>query len=165
MSKFYSEKFGLKPAPTTDLEMRVFCQRPGRIDGEGKPIYFTEQAHKDTCDVNKIIQKYDRQGLINHVSHFEAQFGDVSGFDFKTMQEKVLNAKSMFDKLPSAIRTRFNNDPQYLLTFMDDPNNRDEAIKLGLINSQWTPETDGLGEHVKLGENKVKADPAAEPAE
>lgn len=164
MSKFYCQKFDTNSPATSTPEMRNHCKRPGRTDEDGNIIYFTEQAHKDQCDVNQIIRKYDRQGLITHVSKFEAQFGDVSGADFKAAQDKVANAKKMFAELPSKIRERFENDPASLLTFMDDPKNRDEAIKLGIIDSRWTEDTDGLGEHVPLGANKNK-DPEPAPTE
>lgn len=153
MGKEYREKFQKEGKATTTPEMRVFCQRPGATDLDGNIVYVTEQAHKDTCDVNKIIRKYDKQGLITHVSRFEAKFGDVTGLEFKAAQDKVIAAQAMFNELPSEIRNRFGNDPSKLLSFMDNPDNRDEAIKLGLINKNWTPETDGIGEHIKLGEN------------
>lgn len=143
----------------TDNVMRVHCQRPGKRDYEGKIIYFTEQAHKNICDMNQIIKKYDKTGLISHVSKIEAKYGDLTGMDFKNMQDKVAGAKSMFNDLPSEIRKRFQNSPQKLIEFMDDASNRDEAIKLGLINPMWTEETDGLGigEHIKSDdERKIK---------
>lgn len=51
----------------------------------------------------------------------------------------VARAKTMFDDLPSELRDRFNNDPTKLLKFLDDPNNKDEAIKLGLVNPPKPP--------------------------
>lgn len=158
MGKLYRETTGEVGNSRTSQEMRIFSQRPGRRNDQGKPIYTTEQAHKNECDVNRIIQKYDRTGLITHVSRFEAEFGDLTGLEFKAAQDKVANALSMFEQLPANIKKRFRNSPQDLLTFMEDPNNREEAIDLGLIDSRWTPETDGLGEHVKAGENVVKLD-------
>lgn len=156
MGKIWRELTKQDGVPTTTVDMRIHCQRPGKSDSEGKPIYFTEQSHKDQCDVNNIIKKYDRDGLILHISKFEGKFGDMSGLDFKEIHDKVINAKLMFDELPSEIRNRFRNSPQELLTFMDDPGNREEAIKLGIVREEWTPETDGIGEHVKEGENIVK---------
>lgn len=153
MSKQYCIDNNLTGQPTTSPEMRVFCQRPGNHDEDGNPIYFTEQSHKINCDVNAIIKKYDKTGLISHISRFEAQFGDLSGNDFKTMTDKIINANNQFNNLPSEIRNRFQNNPEELLRFMENPLNRDEAIDLGLINRKWTPDTDGLGEHVKEGQN------------
>lgn len=158
MSKAYREETGDIGVSRTSQEMRVFCQRPGNLDEFGLPIYFTEQSHKKECDVNHIISKYDQNGIITHVSKFEGQFGDVTGVDFKIMQDKVAGAKTLFNQLPSKIRNEFENDPQKLLSFMDDPKNRDKAIKLGLINKDWTEDSDGIGEHVKEGKNIKKPD-------
>ena len=156
MSKVYEEKFGKKKV--TQEQMRVFCQRPGAVDENGKIEYHTEQHHKKECDVNEIIKKYDKTGLITHISKFEAKYGDLSGAEFQLMQNKVATAKNMFNELPAEIRKEFDNDPAKLLSFMDDPENRDKAIELGLINEKWTEGTDGLGEHVKDGENVNKGE-------
>jgi len=154
MSVKYYEKFGTEQI--SKPELREFLKRPGKRDGDGNLMYVTEQSHKDMCDINKIIAKYDRTGLITHVSNFEAKFGDMTGIDFKIMQDKVASAQTMFNQLPVNIRNRFDNDAQQLLLFMDDSENRQEAIELGLIHKDWTPETDGLGEHVKKDENVKK---------
>jgi phage internal scaffolding protein len=130
------------------VDMRKFCMRPGKMDKNGKPIYFTEQQYKDVCDVNKIITKYDKTGLIIHVNKIEAKYGDMTGHDYKQMLEKVIDVKNMFNQLPSEIRNRFSNSPERYLSFLEDPGNREEAIKLGLIKADTPPEIDGLGEHV-----------------
>lgn len=149
MSKDYCEKTGKNSSPTTPAELRVHCQRPGRQDEDGKPIYFTEQNHKKECDINNIIKKYDKTGLISHISRFEAKFGDLTGLDFKTMQDAVKGAQSSFNALPPDIRNRFENDPGKLLAFMEDPKNRQEGIELGIISAEMAENLDGFGEHVK----------------
>lgn len=148
MSKEYCKKFGVHSQPTTSEEMRIHCQRPGNMDEDGNPIYFTEQHHKKECDVNNIVKKYDKTGLIEHIQRFEGEFGDLTGMDFKAMQDKVANAKSRFNLLPADIRARFDNDPQKLISFMDDPRNREEGITLGLIKKSTPEDLDGFGEHV-----------------
>lgn len=161
MGKEYRDFANDYSLPTTTPEMRAFCQRPGLVGDDGRPQYRTEQVHKDICDVNNIIRQYDKRGLITHVSKIEAKYGDLSGLDFKHMQDTICNAKKMFEELPSKIRNRFKNDPKELIEFMDDPENREEAIQLGIINAGWSPETDGLGEHVKEGENILKREQEA----
>lgn len=116
----------------------------------------TEQAHKKECDINNIIRKYDKAGLILQSQEFEDQVGNVTGVDFKTAMDLVTRSQQNFEKFPSHIRKRFKNSPEEFLKFMDDSNNRDEAIKLGLIKREWTPETDGLGEHVPKDGNVNK---------
>lgn len=158
MSKEYRDKIikeeQLELPPFTNPSMRKYSQRPGRKLKNGKPQYTTEQSHAPQCDVNRIVAKYDKHGLITHVSRFEAKYGDLTGLEFKQAQDMILNAKETFKELPSNIRKRFNNSPEYLLTFMEDPKNRAEAIQLGLINPDWTEDSDGLGEYVPEGGNK-----------
>ena len=154
MSKKYLEEFGKKKIGKN--LMRNFCQRPGKVDENGNIQYTTEQHHKLECDINNIIKKYDRTGLITHVSKIEAKYGDLTGMDFKIMRDQVANATSMFEALPAEIRKEFDNDPAKLITFMEHPGNRERAIKLGLIDGEWTEETDGLGEHVPKGGNVKK---------
>lgn len=129
-------------------KFRKFLQKPGKINPDGSPCYFTEQAHRDTCQVSQIITKYDRTGILHHVNKIEAKYGDLSGDDFKTMADKVHDARKSFEELPSSIRKYFDNSPEHLLRFMENPGNRDKAIELGLIKGSWTPESDGLGEHI-----------------
>jgi len=151
MSEAYRKEFGDPGVPTTDVAMRLFCQRPGRVDKDGRPLYRTEQGHKAECDVNNIVRKFDKTGLLTHVSKFEADYGDLRGIDFKNAMDLVLQSKKSFDGLPAAIKKRFRNSPEDLLRFMEDPSNRDEAIKLGLIRPDVAADKDGLGEHVKDG--------------
>lgn len=158
MSKAFYLEFGEFAENVSRETIREWSKRPGRHDDMGRKVYFTEQGHKKQCDVNGIVRKYDRDGLILHVSKFEAKYGDMTGLDFKSAHDKVLHAKESFESLPGEIRKRFRNDPSELLDFMSDPGNRDEAIKLGLINGNWTEETDGIGEYVRIGENKLKTD-------
>lgn len=163
MSKHYREVNNLEMEVKTSKEMRTYCQRPGKMDKNGNPVYFTEQAHKDQCDINQILRKYDKTGLITHVSKMEGTYGNLTGMDFKEAMDLVINANRMFKDLPSEIRKRFNQSPQDFLAFMEDPNNREEAIELGMINPSWSVLTDGLGEHVPEGSNVI-ADPEVDRA-
>lgn len=140
----------------TTKAMREACKRPGRTDEHGSPLYFTEQVHKNQCDVNHIIRKHDTGGIILHVSKMEHQYGDMTANDFAAMQQIVLQAKSSFEALPSKIRNEFKNSPELFLKFMEDPANRDRAIELGMIDPDWTEETDGIGEHIKSDEERKK---------
>lgn len=160
MSNAFLTKFGTKGHKKSD--MRKWCQRPGKKGKDGKPIYFTEQHHKKECDVNLIIKKYDTQGVLSHVNTMEARFGDVTGADFRKAQDLFIQAKNSFESLPSEIKKRFQNDAGQFLEFMEDENNREEAIKLGLIRGDTPEDKDGLGEHVKPDDyDKEKEEEAA----
>lgn len=92
----------------------------------------TKQSFKDDCDVNKIIKRYKATGVVTHLNAMEARYGDLTGIDFDRAMEIVTNARGLFDELPSGIRKRFNNDPGLFLDFMDNPENAEEMVKLGL---------------------------------
>ena len=74
------------------------------------------------------------------------QYGDFVDIpDFQSAMNAVIGAQRSFDALPANVRKRFANSPQALMEFMSDPENRDEAVRLGLVNppsasSSPTPE-------------------------
>lgn len=94
-----------------------------------------KQSMSAECDINNIMSKYQKTGAISHFSRFEEQYGDVSQIDFFEAVSLVKNAQDMFDHLPSSIRDRFGHDPGKFLEFVQDANNRDEMIDLGLMRS------------------------------
>lgn len=146
MGKDYCVFHGVQGERTTDESMRQWCSRPGKRNADGSIQYKTEQNHRKECDINEIIRKYDKNGLITHIQRFEARFGDLSGVDFKTAMDTVTAASESFNKLPSSIRKRFSNNPEELLRFMEDPGNREEGIRLGLIHRDIPPDRDGFGD-------------------
>lgn len=149
MSKKFLDRFGNVEVPSRE-EIRSFLNIPEpERDGNGNILYVTEQAHRDRCDVNKIIARYAKTGLIDHVTDIEAAYGDMSGRDFKEMVDRVVGIQAKFNELPSSIRKEFGNDPSALLAFFENPDNRGRAIELGLIRGDSVPDRDGLGEHVK----------------
>ena len=128
----------------------------------------TEQCHRDECDINKIIAKYDRTGVLNHVNDFEARYEDLTGLDYQTMLNTVANANSMFEGLPSEIRNQFDNEPQKFISFMDDENNNEQMYEMGLkqrpISEQIGSESDPISngnEQPQSGENAPQAKEAS----
>lgn len=93
----------------------------------------TQQQFKDECDINNIIKTYSQTGVLP-VSKKVGAFLDVSNVaDYQTSLQTVYEAQRAFDALPSKIRTRFENDPNQLLAFIEDDKNYDEALSLGLL--------------------------------
>ena len=100
----------------------------------------TKQSFKDECDINNIMAKYQRTGLIDAVSRIQPQYGDVVGFDFQFAMDQIVQAQEMFMELPSSWRKRFHNDPREFVEFVGNPENREEAVRLGLIVEPEAPE-------------------------
>lgn len=122
---------------------QIWSSRPPRvyvdpgIDCQDNPLTpsQTRQSDAESCDINRIMAKYMRDGMFDWANRFEGQFGDVS--DVGTFQEAtqiILKAEQMFGALSSEIRTKFDNDPGKFLNFVSDPANEDEMRSLGILN-------------------------------
>lgn len=88
---------------------------------------------KDECDINNIIAKYDRTGLIDHVSNKSPIYADFSEVgDFHSCYNRIIAAEEAFFELPAVMRERFNNDAGEFIDFIHDDKNLEEMISLGL---------------------------------
>jgi phage internal scaffolding protein len=107
--------------------VQIDCTKDGR----------TEQNHGKACDINNIMKKYEKTGLVSHINENPGMYADVSSVDdYLTAMNKVLTAQEMFAALPSSIRNRFENDPAQFLDFASNPDNRQEMVEMGLLSSE-----------------------------
>ncbi len=120
----------------------------------------TKQAHKDECDINRIMAKYQKTGVITHVSRYSMEYGDATNLDYQTALNTVLEAQRMFADLPSSVRRRFDEDPAQFLAFVQDPENVEEMRSLGLVDIPEEP----IPIPVVMAANPVPDKPAPEPA-
>lgn len=105
--------------------------------GERSPQKFTspsrtQQQFKDEANINHIVERYTRTGLLPS-SKLTPVYADLSSVDFQAMQNKIIDAQQGFARLPAKVRKQFDNDPYQLLRFMEDPANAEEAKRLGLL--------------------------------
>lgn len=110
--------------PYTQLSVGIDCSADG----------LTKQSFRDECDINGIMSRYVATGMLEHVNERAGVFEDFSGFDFAQSMNVVAKANEMFAALPAQIRKRFQNDPVAFVEFVQDESNRDEAVKLGIVN-------------------------------
>ena len=95
----------------------------------------TKQSFAAECDINTIMSRYERTGVIDFVNAREGRYGDASAIDYQKALNIVIEADEMFADMPASLRSRFDNDPVKFLDFVDDPANLDEGIKLGLFKA------------------------------
>lgn len=111
--------------------------RPGRkltyFDKDGK----TQQHFRDEVNINSIIQRYKKTGVLGDPSRQslarKALYGDFTALDFFQAQNMIAGAQQAFMSLPATIRKRFNNDPGEIIAFLENDENRKEAEELGII--------------------------------
>lgn len=142
------------------------------FDEEGFGRSMAQQHFKDDADVNTIMARYSRTGLLvdplSVNTSRKPQFGDFSTVcDFHQAQNIIAESYEMFDALPSNIRKRFNNDPSELLAFIEDEKNHDEAVSLGLIDVAAVSDDKkvDIPHQVTIDEALKQTGPAVQPPE
>lgn len=92
-----------------------------------------KQSFKAECDINTIMAKYAKSGLVTHVNEHQGQYGDFIGYnDYHTSMIQIKKAEEMFLSLPAKMRAKFFNSPSEFLAFTQDPDNQEKMIELGL---------------------------------
>lgn len=93
-----------------------------------------KQSMRDECDINMILARYAKTGLLTPVVTRPPMFVDVSEVgDYRQAVQNVESAQNLFMELPATTRARFANDPAQFLDFATDPANETEMIELGLL--------------------------------
>jgi len=98
----------------------------------------TKQSMAKDTDINLIMAKYQRTGLVSFVNENQGEYMEAPEMDFHQAIDYIAKSKELFEEMPSNLRKRFNNDPGEFLDFVHDANNADEMVKLGL--AKRTPE-------------------------
>lgn len=93
----------------------------------------TQQQFQKEADINHIAEQFGLTGEMPQLLRIPTA-GDFEGiFDYQTAMNTIVEADRAFMTLPAKLRARFENDPAQLLDFLHDEENRDEAIRLGLV--------------------------------
>lgn len=102
----------------------------------------TQQHFADQVNINNILAKYRKTGIIEHVKRAEARFGSFPDMNATAADfDKVAKAKQSFEMLPAELRNKFNNNIPEFFEFLHDPDNRDQLTKWGFFNKKEGPET------------------------
>ena len=106
--------------------------RRSRVDFSESPS-MTEQSHSRGCDIHNIMSKYEKTGGIDHEKQYQGQYLDLpSSPDFHAAMNTIAQANSMFESVPSDIRKKFHNDPAQYIAFMQNAENYEKIVEMGL---------------------------------
>jgi len=111
--------------------------KPVCVTGPG----LTKQEFAKECDINHIMKRYISTGeLPRRADAFQPVFADVSNIgDYADTLRRIDAARDAFEQLPAAVRTRFSNEPNNLISFLNDERNLSEAVQLGLVSAPPKP--------------------------
>ena len=124
-----------------------------------------KQSSRDECNINYIMKKYEKSGLVTHTAQYEGRYGDFIGApEYHEAMNAVVHADNMFMSIPASVRKRFGNDPAEFLAFAQNPENAEELISMGLAKRPITALTEA--EPVAQGEVRDGGEAAnEEPSE
>lgn len=102
---------------------------------ECKDPSMAQQQFLEESDINNIVERFGLNGQLPENPRMP-QYGDFTQVgDFQSAMNAVIQAQSEFMQLPGKLRARFDHDPQQLLEFLANADNRVEAQSLGLLKA------------------------------
>lgn len=136
------------PAETTTPKTRFeyrhqYDDRADALERAATDIDFTgeesltQQQFAEDADLNKVLARWGITdgSALPPAAIDPSYYGDFSStIDYRQALDRIRDAKEKFEQLPAKLRKRFNNNPADLWEFVDNPDNVDEAIELGLLH-------------------------------
>lgn len=138
---------------------KIITRRPDgsrRVQTINEDVSLTDQQWKEDVNINTIMDRFQKTGRINHTSGKQGVYADVSQIpDLLTASNIVKDASEKFASLNSKIRERFSNDPLKMVSFLQDPQNYDEAVNLGMLTKKEMKNDDSNDEKSQKKEAKI----------
>lgn len=118
--------------------------RKKRVQKKFRGKSLTKQSHIKECDINEIMKRFERTGLVEHANTHQGDYGDFTFVpeNYQEALQLVQNAQQMFLTVPAKVRQAFDNDPGRFLAFVQDPTNEDKMREMGLLPPVEPPKTE-----------------------
>lgn len=101
----------------------------------------TKQSFAKECNINNIMARYEKTGIVEHVMNNPGHYGDFSEpLEYQEALNKVNAAQALFDALPAQVRAKFDNEPYVFLEYAQNPENYEKLVEMGLAVAPETPE-------------------------
>lgn len=109
----------------------------------------TEQSHRKECNINCIIDRYKRTGVLGTIEQTRDMFyGDFANVGtFHEAQNLLAESREKFMALPSNVREAFGNDVTKFLDALRDNSQIGKLIDLGIVKK--------VAENIATPENPV----------
>lgn len=97
----------------------------------------TKQSFADESNINIIMKRYEKTGMLDHLNRFDGQYGDfIEAPDYHTAMNAIREAGELFMTIPAGVRAKFENDPAKFLAFVQDEKNHEEMVEMGLARQK-----------------------------
>lgn len=140
-------------ATISPVEIRNGLSPQKHVFARSGEVSRTQQNFKAECDINQIVLRYRKTGLIQHVNARRPEYGFASGDDFRESLELIRKGKELFESLPAKVRSHFDGSVEAWLDYVNDPENDSTLDDPGQLWDKLFPPAEPEGET-----------PASEPA-
>lgn len=119
----------------------------------------TRQEFAAECDINTIMKRYQKTGVINHFAPRSPQYLDLGEGvpDLMVAMNTMIAAEQAFMSLPAVVRKEFDNDARSFAEYAQNKDNLPKLREWGLAAPEKTPDAPVRVEVV----NPVQDAPAA----
>lgn len=124
----------------------------------------TKQSFRDGADINKILAKHAKAGTLDHITQYGGQYGDFADFDFHEAQNRLAEATTIFDALPSEVRREFGNDPSKFFATVGSMSDEDLRKQIPALAEPGTQLPQVVRTPANVPEDPPEAPPADAPA-
>ncbi len=90
----------------------------------------TKQSQKDECDINMLLERYNRDAAAGHLEKYGAQYGNYADYDFENHVTKIAEMNTIFERLPAEVKKDFGQSTHKFFEFVTDPENEDRLPEL-----------------------------------
>lgn len=130
--------------------------KKGRLTFRSAGKSLTEQHHKNDCDISLIMRKIRQGQAISAVRQPQYYIDDASIPDYQESLEIIRRGESAIAKMPEAFKRRFRSFPEFL-SFIQNPENREECQRLGLVKPEKIKELSEEEKEDRLAKKIAKA--------
>lgn len=93
----------------------------------------TVQSQREEADINVILRRFNVTGQLPTVK-MPPMYGDFTGVsDYRSALDLVRAADDSFMSMSPDVRTQFGNNPALFVAFCQNPANREQLKKWGMI--------------------------------
>lgn len=98
----------------------------------------TLQSDAKGANLNEVVRRFNMTGQLPVPRAVPRYMDLVNQPDFRGAMQVIVEAREAFEALPALIRERFGSPAAYV-DFCDNPENKEEMIKLGLAKPDPVP--------------------------
>ena len=110
------------------------------VDTEVGGPSLTRQEFAEEADINNLMARYERTGVISHQSPKTPRYVDWSEMpDLHSALQILADAETAFMSLPAKVRAEFENDVSQFVKYAEDPENLEQMRSWGLAKPAEPP--------------------------